>query len=104
MNKNFMDGSSLNIIQEQISKLKSLFPEIVSEDKIDWERLRLTLGEDIFISNDRYVLNWAGKTDAFRSMQTNYFNKNNDQLKTNTYLQFKDAGVDFRTVSEEFIE
>jgi hypothetical protein len=24
--------------------------------------------------------------------------ENNDQLKTNTYLQFKDAGVDFRTV------
>jgi adenine-specific DNA-methyltransferase len=35
-----MDGNSLNIVQEQINKLKELFPEIVSEDKIDWERLR----------------------------------------------------------------
>ncbi len=24
--------------------------------------------------------------------------ENNDQSKTNTFLQFKDAGVDFRTV------
>ena len=65
-----MDGSSLNIIQEQISKLKSIFPEVTSEVKIDWERLRLTLGEDVFKSNERYVLNWAGKSDAFRTLQT----------------------------------
>jgi adenine-specific DNA-methyltransferase len=65
-----MDGFSLDIKQEQIVKLKELFPEVFSEDKIDWERLRATLGEDAFISNERYVLNWAGKSDAFRTLQT----------------------------------
>ncbi|MDI6765301.1 MAG: site-specific DNA-methyltransferase [Bacteroidota bacterium] len=65
-----MDGKSLDIISEQLEKLKSLFPEIISEGKIDFEKLKLTLGEDLTITDERYVLNWAGKSDAFRAIQT----------------------------------
>ncbi len=65
-----MQGTSSDIKQEQIGKLKAVFPEIVSEGKIDWEKLKLTLGEDIDIENERYVLSWAGKSDAFRAIQT----------------------------------
>ncbi|MCL4511373.1 MAG: hypothetical protein M1470_09930 [Bacteroidetes bacterium] len=53
-----------------MEKLKAVFPEIVSEEKINWEKLKLTLGEDIDIENERYVLSWAGKSDAFRAIQT----------------------------------
>jgi hypothetical protein len=31
-----MDGISLNITQTQIEKRKALFPEAVSEGKVDW--------------------------------------------------------------------
>ena len=65
-----MDGLSLNIAETQVEKLKALFPEAVSEGKVDLERLRLTLGEDVTMANERYVLNWAGKSDAFRALQT----------------------------------
>ena len=65
-----MQGTSSDIKQEQIGKLKAVFPEIVSEGKIDGEKLKLTLGEDIDIENERYVLSWAGKSDAFRAIQT----------------------------------
>jgi adenine-specific DNA-methyltransferase len=34
-----------------------------------WEKLKAALGEDIEFKNERYVLNWAGKSDAFRVLQ-----------------------------------
>ena len=64
-----MDGKSKDIKKEQIEKIKQLFPEAVSEGKVDWEKLKLTLGEDITIRDERYVLNWAGKSEAFRVLQ-----------------------------------
>jgi adenine-specific DNA-methyltransferase len=40
--------TSMNITEEQLQKLKQLFPEAFTEgNKIDWNKLRLTLGENI---------------------------------------------------------
>ena len=64
-----MDGKSLNIAQEKIDKLKEIIPEAFTENKIDWEKLKAALGDDIEFKNERYVLNWAGKSDAFRALQ-----------------------------------
>lgn len=90
-----MDGFSLDIKQEQIEKLKELFPEVVSEEKIDWERLRATLGEDTFISNERYVLNWAGKSDAFKTLQTG---------TTATLEPAREESINFDSTDNVFIE
>jgi adenine-specific DNA-methyltransferase len=65
-----MDGESSDIREQQLNRLKELFPEAVLEGKIDFEKLKLTLGEDLNIADERYVLNWAGKSDAFRAIQT----------------------------------
>lgn len=35
----FMDGQSLDIFSEKIAKLKELYPQAVTEEKIDWEKL-----------------------------------------------------------------
>jgi hypothetical protein len=59
-----MDGKSLNISEEKIEQFKQLFLEVLSEGKIDVEKLKLTLGEDINIANERYVLNWTEKPDS----------------------------------------
>ncbi len=65
-----MTGESLDIQQDQLEKLKQLFPEAITEGKIDWEKLQATLGkENLEFSNERYVLNWAGKMDAFKVLQ-----------------------------------
>lgn len=65
-----MTGESLIVVQDQLEKLKQLFPETVTEGKIDWEKLQATLGkENIEFSNERYVLNWAGKSEAFKVLQ-----------------------------------
>ena len=64
-----MDGKSDDIKQNQINELKEILPEIFTEGKIDVEKLKLTLGEDLNLQDERYVLNWAGKQDAFKVLQ-----------------------------------
>ncbi len=64
-----MDGKSLNIKQENLEKLKQLFPELFSENQLDWEKLKAAFSDDINFANERYILNWAGKADAFKVLQ-----------------------------------
>ena len=35
-----LDGTSMNLVQENIKKLKEIFPEIFIEGRIDFELLR----------------------------------------------------------------
>lgn len=90
-----MDGLSLRPEQEKIKALKTILPEVFSEDKIDWEKLKATLGEHINFSNERYVLNWAGKSDAFKILQT---------PTTKTLVPAKDESVNFDETQNIFIE
>ena len=34
-----LDGTSMNLVQENAKKLKEIFPEIFAEDKIDFDLL-----------------------------------------------------------------
>ncbi len=88
-----MDGKSLDIIKDKLEKLKELFPEAFTEDRVDWEKLKATLGEDINFSNERYVLNWAGKSDAFRALQT---------PTTATLIPAKEESVNFDNTGHTF--
>ncbi len=75
--------------------LQSLMPEVFDEGRIDWEKLQAALGEDINFSNERYVLNWAGKSDAFRVMQ---------QPSSATLAPCREESVDFDNTRNIFIE
>jgi adenine-specific DNA-methyltransferase len=90
-----MDGKSLDIKQNKLEKLKELFPEVFTEDRVDWEKLKATLGEDINFSNERYVLNWAGKSDAFRALQAR---------TTVTLVPDREESVNFDDTNHIFIE
>lgn len=91
-----MTGESLNIAIDQLEKLKSVFPEVVTEGKIDWEKLQASLGKDnIEFSNERYVLNWAGKSEAFKVLQ---------QSTTATLKPEKEGSVNFDYTENIFIE
>lgn len=94
INKN-MEGTSLTPQQEKLKALQELLPEAFAEGKIDWEKLKATLGEDINFSNERYVLNWAGKSDAFKVLQT---------PTTKTLIPAKDESINFDTTENIFIE
>ncbi|MDA8226714.1 MAG: site-specific DNA-methyltransferase [Desulfitobacterium hafniense] len=70
MNEKILNGQTLDIISENVLKLKTLFPEIVTEDKIDFEKLQAVLGEYIETDNERYNFTWNGKGRALRLAQT----------------------------------
>ena len=64
-----LDLESMNIAKDKQDKLKALFPEVFSEGKIDFDRLRATLGDIVDETNERYEMNWAGKKNCFRAIQ-----------------------------------
>ena len=90
-----MEGFSQTPKEERIKMLQSLMPEVFDEGRIDWEKLQAALGEDINFSNERYVLNWAGKSDAFRVMQ---------QPSSATLVPCREESVDFDNTQNVFIE
>ena len=90
-----MNGKSLTPQTEKINLLRQILPEVFTEGKIDWEKLRTTLGENINFANERYVLNWAGKSDAFRVMQ---------QPSSQTLVPAEEESVDFHETENIFIE
>jgi len=90
-----MDGKSLNITEEKLNRLKEIIPEAFTENKIDWEKLKATLSDDIEFKNERYVLNWAGKSDAFRALQS---------PSTATLAPCREESIDFDKTGNIFIE
>ena len=88
------DGYNADIADEQIRKLKDIFPEVFSENKIDWEKLRVTLGNDADLG-ERYGLSWKGKSDVFAKIQ---------EKTPNTLHPQKDESVDWDTTQNMFIE
>lgn len=65
-----LSGQTMDLVQHNIDNLKQLFPEVVTEGKIDFEKLKLVLGENIEINNEKYAFTWNGKSDAIKLAQT----------------------------------
>lgn len=64
------DLRSHDIAADKIAELHRLFPEARTEGgKIDFDRLRLTLGEAVDVGKERFGMNWPGKADCFRTIQ-----------------------------------
>jgi adenine-specific DNA-methyltransferase len=64
------DLRSHDIAEDKRRELLSLFPEIRTENgKLDFDRLKLALGESVDIGKERYGMNWPGKADCFRTIQ-----------------------------------
>lgn len=90
-----MDGKSLTPQEEKLKQLQQILPEAFAEGKVDWEKLKATLGEDINFLNERYVLNWAGKSEAFKVLQA---------PTTKTLIPAKEESVNFDETEHIFIE
>ena len=52
------------LVDERVKQLRQLFPEVVSEGKVDVEKLRAALGDIADDRPERYSFTWAGKRDA----------------------------------------
>ena len=65
-----LDLRSHDIAEDKRQELLRLFPEIRTEGgKIDFERLKLTLGETVDVGKERYGMNWPGKAECFKTIQ-----------------------------------
>ena len=54
-----MNGASLTPEQKKRNALKQVLPEVFADGKVDWEKLKATLRDDINFCNERYELNSA---------------------------------------------
>lgn len=90
-----MDGNSQTPQKERLEALRLLMPEVFDEGYIDWEKLKVALGENVNFTNERYVLNWAGKSEASRVMQ---------QPSKATLVPCREESVDFDNTQNIFIE
>ena len=66
---NQIDGLSMNIEQTNLDKLRSVFPECVSEGKLDIDKLLSLCGEYIDNDFEKYKFEWKGKADCLRLAQ-----------------------------------
>lgn len=65
-----LKGQSMDLTQNNLDNLKQLFPEVFSEGKIDFDKLRIVLGDSIETDEERYEFKWNGKSNAIKISQT----------------------------------
>lgn len=95
-----IDLSSKDLIAERVEQIKALFPEVIIENRggglsIDFEKLRLVLGDEVDEGQERYAFTWPGKADAIRQAQT---------PSTATLRPDEKASVDWDTTENLYIE
>src|SRR5262245_14113058 len=90
------DLRSGDIPAQKQSELLRLFPEVSTQGgKIDFDRLKLTLGEAVDVGKERYGMNWPGKADCFRTIQT---------PSVGTLLPSPEESINFDTTENVIIE
>ena len=91
-----LELESEDITEEKRRELLRLFPEIRTEGgKIDFERLKLALGEAVDVGKERYGMNWPGKADCFKTIQL---------PSVGTLLPCPDESVNFDATENLIIE
>lgn len=84
-----------NLFAERMEEFKTMFPEVLTEGKIDFDKLKAALGEETDGKPERYSFTWAGKKDAIRLLQV---------PSRATLVPDKDESVNFDTTQNIFIE
>lgn len=93
---NRLDMKSKDIVENNISKISELFPNCISEGKIDFDMLKQELSKDIIeAGKEKYQLTWVGKKEAI-------VNANTPCKKT--LRPVKEKSVDFDNTKNIYIE
>src|SRR6266566_2726050 len=90
-----VETASPNILVEQTEQLKRIFPQVFSEGKIDFKKLRAALGDVVDTQPERYSFSWAGKRNATLLLQTPSYA---------TLAPAEDESVNFESTQNQFIE
>jgi adenine-specific DNA-methyltransferase len=86
---------SLDLVNDNINKLRELFPEIITEGKIDFKALQEILGEELEEGEEFYRFTWAGKAQARREAH---------KPSTGTLRPCKEESVDWDATQNLYIE
>ena len=86
---------SLDLVNDNINKLRELFPEIVTEGKIDFKALQEILGEELEEGEEFYRFTWAGKAQARREAH---------KPSTGTLRPCKEESVNWDATQNLYIE
>ena len=90
-----IDGLSMDIEQTNLDKLRSVFPECVSEGKLDIDKLLSLCGEYIDNDFEKYKFEWKGKADCLRLAQ---------KRSTGTLRPCPEESVNWDTTQNLYIE
>lgn len=90
-----LEGKSKDLVNENIEKLKEIFPEVFSEGKIDFSKLEEELGNFKEKSDERYNFTWNGKSEAKKIALT---------PSTGTLRPCKEESKDWDTTQNLYIE
>lgn len=88
-------STSGDVLETQVARLREVFPEVFVEGKIDWDKLRITLGAAAESGPGRFHFSWAGKDDAVSLLQT---------PSAGTLIPCPEESVNFDTTGNVFIE
>ncbi len=90
-----VEKTSPDLVVEQTEQLKHILPQIFSEGKVDFDKLRTALGDMVDDQPERYSFTWAGKRNATQLLQTPSYA---------TLVPAEDESIDFNTSQNLFIE
>lgn len=90
-----MDGMTMNIEQENVEKLKEVFPEVFADGKVDFDKLQGLLGNYIADDKEKYSFSWKGKADSLRLAQ---------KRSTGTLRPCKEESKNWDTTENLYIE
>lgn len=90
-----VNSHSMDSIDENIEKIKKIFPEVIENEKIDFEKLKNLLGEYNLAKDEKYSFDWSGKEQSSILADT---------VSTGTLLACKEKGVEFDKTNNIYIE
>jgi len=90
------DLKSMDIPDDKLRQLKQAFPEAFTEGfKVDIDKLRLILGKNVDAGKERFGMNWSGKADCFKIIQS---------PSVATLIPSRGESINFDTTENLFIE
>jgi len=88
-------ATSGDVLEVQLENMRRLFPEVFVEGKVDFDKLRATLGASAESGPGRFHFTWAGKDDAVALLQT---------PSRGTLVPCPEESINFDTTQNVFIE
>ena len=91
-----LDMESKNIVNDNINKIGKLFPNVIKEGKIDFDKLKQELSNEILDNTkEKYQLTWPGKNEAIIKV--------NSQIQK-TLRPIKKDSINFNKTKNIYIE